>query len=46
MEFLNKYTNNTTLKVMAQSETGVAESNDNYTPSGDAYVPFKPPEHT
>ena len=37
---LNKYTNNTTLKVMAQSETGVAESNDNYTLSGDAYVLF------
>ena len=37
---LNKYTNNTTLKVMAKSETGVAENNDNYTLSGDAYVLF------
>lgn len=37
---LNKYTDNTALKVMAQSETGVAESNGNYTLSGDAYVLF------
>lgn len=37
---LNKYTDNATLKVMAQSETGVAESNGNYTLSGDAYVLF------